>query len=139
MLTFLPYLFNVLAQEDQTLPIGGAIFGLLAGLVGFVLGILLLVSMWKIFTKAGKPGWAVLIPIYNLYVLLEIVGRPGWWLLLLLIPIVNVIIMIIIDLDLARSFGKGTGFGLGLFFLNFIFILILGFGSAKYIGPSATR
>ncbi|MCB5228566.1 MAG: DUF5684 domain-containing protein [Candidatus Cloacimonetes bacterium] len=113
--------------------------GLLGGLVGFVLGILILVAMWKVYTKAGKPGWAILIPIYNLFVLLEIVGRPGWWLILLLIPIVNLVVIFIISFDLARSFGKGTGFGLGLVFLNVIFMMILGFGKARYIGPAAAR
>ncbi|HOE70728.1 MAG TPA: DUF5684 domain-containing protein [Brevefilum sp.] len=139
MLPFLPYLLNILAQEDQISSVVGMIGGLLGGLVGFVLGILILVAMWKVYTKAGKPGWAILIPIYNLFVLLEIVGRPGWWLILLLIPIVNLVVIFIISFDLARSFGKGTGFGLGLVFLNVIFMMILGFGKARYIGPAAAR
>ena len=139
MLPFLPYLLNILAQEDQISSVVGMIGGLLGGLVGFVLGILILVAMWKVYTKAGKPGWAILIPIYNLFVLLEIVGRPGWWLILLLIPIVNLVVIFIISFDLARSFGKGTGFGLGLVFLNVIFMMILGFGKARYIGPAAAH
>ncbi|MBN2357705.1 signal peptidase I [candidate division KSB1 bacterium] len=94
---------------------------------------------WKIFVKAGKPGWAVIIPFYNIYVLLEIVGRPGWWLILFLIPFVNIIIGIIIYVDLAKAFGKGTGFALGLIFLGFIFFPILAFGSAKYVGPVAAK
>lgn len=93
--------------------------------------------MWKVFVKAGKPGWAVLIPIYNVYVLLEIVGRPWWWLLLLLIPLVNFVIVIILMIDLAKSFGKGAGFGVELLFLNYIFMLIPAFGDAQYAGPSA--
>jgi hypothetical protein len=96
-----------------------------------------IVAMWKIFTKAGQPGWACLIPFYNIYVLCKIVGRPGWWLILMLIPFVNVIIGIILCIDLAKSFGKGVGFGLGLIFLSFIFYPILGFGSAQYQGPVA--
>lgn len=137
MLPFLPYLLDVLAQEDQISSVVGAIGGLLGGLIGLVLGILILVATWKVYTKAGKPGWAAIVPIYNLFVLLEIVGRPGWWLILLLIPIVNLVAIFIISFDLARSFGKGTGFGLGLVFFNFIFMMILGFGKAKYIGPAA--
>ncbi|UKJ08953.1 DUF5684 domain-containing protein [Solitalea lacus] len=91
---------------------------------------------WKIFTKAGKPGWAALIPIYNLIVLLEIIGRPAWWVILLLIPFVNFIILIIVSIDLAKSFGKSTLFGIGLAFFTIIFGAILAFGDAAYQGPS---
>ena len=97
-----------------------------------VLGI---VGFWKVFTKAGEAGWKSIIPFYNVYVLLRIAGRPGWWLILFLIPFVNFVIWIIVSIDLARSFGKGTGFGVGLIFLGFIFMLILGFGDAQYVGP----
>jgi hypothetical protein len=130
--------FSQLIQQQQQNPMGmiGSVFG---SLLGFALGIVELVAMWKVFTKANQPGWAVLIPIYNLYVLLEIVGRPWWWLLLFLIPGVNVIIAIILMFDLAKSFGKGAGFGLGLLLLNFIFILILAFGDAQYVGPVASE
>src|SRR5439155_7951145 len=83
------------------------IFGLLVALV-------LIVAMWKVFTKAGQPGWASIIPIYNLYIWCKIVGRPWWWILLMLIPFVNFIICIILCIDLAKSFGKGVGFGIGL-------------------------
>src|SRR5215216_4241008 len=104
---------------------------------GLLIALLLIVAMWKVFTKAGEPGWASIIPIYNLYIWCKIVGRPGWWILLMLIPLVNFIIMIILCIDLAKSFGKGAGFGLGLAFLGFIFLPILGFGSAQYQGPAA--
>jgi hypothetical protein len=99
--------------------------------------VLMVVSMWKIFSKAGQPGWAAIIPIYNLYIWCKIVGRPWWWILLMLIPFVNFIICIILLIDLAKSFGKGVGFGLGLLFLGIIFFPILGFGSAQYLGPAA--
>jgi hypothetical protein len=94
--------------------------------------IFIIVSMWKVFVKAGQPGWGVLIPIYNIYLMLKIAGRPGWWLLLFLIPLVNIVIGIIVDIDIAKNFGKDTAFGLGLFFLGFIFLPILAFGKAKY-------
>ena len=106
-------------------------------IVWLVVVVLMIAAMWKVFTKAGQPGWACLIPIYNFYILCKIAGRPGWWLLLMLIPLVNFIIMIIISIDIAKNFGKGVGFGLGLAFLGFIFWPILGFGSAQYQGPSA--
>ena len=99
--------------------------------------ILMIAAWWKIFTKAGQPGWACIIPIYNLYVWCKIVGRPWWWILLMLIPFVNFIILIILIIDLAKSFGKGVGFGIGLFLLPIIFFPILGFGSAQYQGPAA--
>jgi hypothetical protein len=97
---------------------------------------LMIVSMWKIFTKAGKPGWACIIPIYNIIVLLEIVGKPWWWLLLMLLPFVNIVLAIWMLNLLSKSFGHGVGFTLGLLFLGFIFIPVLGLGESKYIGPA---
>lgn len=99
--------------------------------------ILIIVGGWKMFEKAGQPGWGVLIPIYNAYLVLKIVGRPAWWLILMLIPIVSLVVYIIVIVDLAKSFGKGAGFAIGIFFLSFIFVPILGFGDAEYQGPAA--
>lgn len=109
----------------------------LAGIIALVFVVVVLAAFWQVFTKAGEPGWAILIPIYNLIVLLKIVGRPWWWLILFLIPIVNFIIGILVNIDLAKSFGKGIGFAIGLILLPPIFILILGFGDARYQGPAA--
>ena len=108
-----------------------------AMIFGLLIALLIIVAMWKVFTKAGQPGWASIIPIYNLYIWCKIVGRPWWWILLMLIPFVNFIVAIILSIDLAKSFGKGVGFGLGLALLGFIFWPILGFGSAQYQGPAA--
>jgi len=99
--------------------------------------VVMIAGMWKVFAKAGKPGWAAIVPIYNTIVMLEIVGRPIWWIVLLFIPFVNFVVWIIIALDLAKSYARSTGFGLGLIFLPFIFYLILGFGPATYVGPAA--
>jgi len=101
------------------------------------LTVVIVAAMWKVFSKAGQPGWAAIIPIYNLIVWCKIVGRPIWWILLLLIcfPIFYIILCI----DLAKSFGKGVGFAIGLILLSIIFFPILGFGSATYQGPSAAR
>ena len=96
--------------------------------------ILWIAGLWKVFEKAGEPGWAAIIPIYNTIVLLKIAGRPIWWIILLLIPLVNLIILIMVSIDVAKRFGKGTGFGLGLAFLPFIFYPVLGFGDARYTG-----
>lgn len=80
---------------------------------------------------------SISIPIVNTYFMCKIAGRPGWWVILMLIPIVSIIFWIIISIDIAKSFGKGTGFGIGIAFLTPIFVPILGFGSAEYQGPSA--
>ena len=101
------------------------------------IGVFLIICQWKIYTKAGKPGWACLIPIYNIVVLLEIVKKPIWWLLLMLIPVVNVVIAILIMIELAKVFGKDGGFTVGLILLPYIFYPILAFGDAQYIGDQA--
>src|SRR5262249_55061821 len=98
--------------------------------------ILTIAGLWGMFVKAGEPGWAAIIPIYNTIVLLKIAGRPLWWFLLLLIPCVGFIFAIIIWIDVAKNFGKGGGFAVGLIFLPFIFAPILGFGDARYQSPS---
>ncbi len=106
-------------------------------LVSLLVSVLVIASMWKVFAKAGLPGWAALIPIFNIVVWLQMVGRPIWWLALLFVPFVNFVVTIIITLDVARVFGKGSGFGLGLVFLPFAFYPILGFGDARYQGAHA--
>ena len=103
-----------------------------AVVVYLAVAILTLASWWKILSKAGRPGWGAIIPIYGTYLECKVAKRPGWWWLLFLIPIVNVVVYIIVMIDIAKAFGKGTGFGLGLVFLPPIFAAILGFGSAQY-------
>src|SRR5690554_2145430 len=98
--------------------------------------VLLIAAQWKIFSKANKPGWACLIPIYNLIVLLEIIGKPWWWLLLFFVPIANVVIAIWMTNLLSKSFGKDEVFTVGLILLPFVFYPILGLGDAKYNGPA---
>jgi hypothetical protein len=97
-----------------------------------LVGLVVVVSMWFVFKKAKKPGWAAIIPIYNTLVLLEIIKRPWWWILLMFIPIVNIVVYFIVAFDLAKAFGKGGGMALLLIFLPFIGYPILGFGDAKY-------
>ena len=106
---------------------------------GFIVVIILIAAVWKIFEKAGKPGWAALIPFYNVIVLLEIVGKPWWWLLLMIFVPVGQLIWGIWTINLlSKSFGKNEGFTIGLLFLSFIFYPILGFGNAEYQGPAGT-
>ncbi len=101
-------------------------------LIYFALIIFIFASLWRVFTKAGQPGWAIIIPIYNAYILLKIAGKPGWWLLLMLIPVVNFIVAILVYVGVAERFGKGAGFAIGLMFLSFIFFPILAFSDAEY-------
>jgi len=101
-----------------------------------ILFIILVAAQWRIYTKAGKPGWAAIVPIYNTLILLEIVGKPWWWILLFLIPGVNLVIGIWVVNLLSKSFGQGTGFTLGLIFLSVIFYPMLAFGNFYYEGPA---
>jgi len=94
--------------------------------------VLIIAGYWLTFTKAGQRGWTSIIPILNIFVLLRVVKRPLWWVILMLIPCVNLIVWIIVAIDLAKAFGHGTGFAIGLIILPPIFLLILGFGSATY-------
>lgn len=112
----------------------------MAGLIILYIAIivLLIISQWKLYEKAGKPGWACIIPIYNIIVLLEIVGKPWWWFLLMLLPIVNIIIAIWMTNLLSKSFGKDEGFTIGLLLLPIVFYPVLGLGSAKYQGPAGS-
>ena len=100
-----------------------------------LLFVVIIVANWKIYEKAGQPGWASIIPIYNMYILLKIVGKPTWWLILMIIPVVNIVFIIWAINMLSKSFGKDEGFTVGLLLLGFVFYPILGFGDAQYKGP----
>ncbi|UPK71315.1 DUF5684 domain-containing protein [Chitinophaga filiformis] len=119
---------------------GAAMTGAFLVLMVFYLAIvvLLIVSGWKVFEKAGKPGWASIIPIYSLIVMLEIVGKPWWYIFMFLIPIYGWFILpIMLTHDLSKSFGKDVGFTIGLLFLGIIFYPILAFSKdIQYIGPA---
>ncbi|MHB1336088.1 MAG: DUF5684 domain-containing protein [Candidatus Humimicrobiaceae bacterium] len=119
-------------------------YGEIAAGIGSIIGILFLYllyftliafyifCMWKIFVKAGKPGWAAIVPVYNILIELEITRLPWWFLLLMFVPLANFVILIFVMLALAKVFGKSTAFGIGLLFLSFIFIPMLAFGKDKY-------
>jgi hypothetical protein len=129
-------LFSVLAQEDFN---GGAAAGI--GAIGILIYLAIIVAcvagLWKTFAKAGQPGWAAIVPIYNLIILLQIANKPIWWILLMFIPFVNIIVSVLIMISLAQNFSQGAGFGIGLWLLPFIFFPILGFGSAQYVGQKS--
>jgi len=127
---------SLLAQVEYSYSSQGKPPGPVFWICYTVYTILIIAAWWKIFSKAGQPGWAAIIPIYNWIIWCKIVGRPAWWVLLLLICFP--IFFIILSIDLAKSFGKGVGFAIGLILVSIIFFPILGFGSATYQGPSAT-
>ena len=109
-------------------------------LVILAVAVIHVVAMWKVYAKAGQPGWACLIPIYNFYVELRIAGMSPLWLLTLLACGIGYIIpWIICQVKMAQRFGKGTGFALGLIFFNPIFVLILAFGSSKYVAEQPAQ
>ena len=115
---------------------GGGGFGLILGLI---LAVPTIIAVWKVFAKAGQPGWAIFVPIYGTIVHMRIAGKPWWWLLLFFIPFVNIVIYFMVSVAVAKRFGKGTLFGiffLGIF--SFVGYLILGFGSATYSNVSNT-
>ncbi|MCA9756854.1 MAG: signal peptidase I [Candidatus Eisenbacteria bacterium] len=107
-----------------------------AGFLFFYLAVLAVTFLiaWKVYEKAGKPGWAALIPIYNLIVLLEIVDRPLWWVILFFVPVANIVIAFLVYLELAKCFGQDLPFAIGLFLLPVVFMAILAFGDYRYIG-----
>jgi hypothetical protein len=107
-------------------------------IVILALAIIEIAAIWVIFTKADKPGWAAIIPIYNLIVWLDIIGKPAWWVILFFIPFINIYVSLVLYFDLAKVFGKGSGFGCGLILLPFIFFPILAFGDAQYQRPMSS-
>lgn len=104
-------------------------------LFALALSVFILVAMWKVYAKAGKPGWACLVPFYNTYCLFEIAFGNGWLFLLTFVPCVNFVFLIMLYFKLAKAFGQGVGFGFGLLFLSPIFFAILAFGKSQYVGP----
>lgn len=117
----------LLAQDD------GGLLGLILTLIQLAIIVLSIAGLWKTFDKAGKPGWAAIVPFYNIIVLLEIAGRPLWWIILLLIPCVGIVVAFIVAIDVAKNFGKDAAYGIGLVLLPFIFYPLLGFGDARYV------
>lgn len=133
---------NVLAQStsSQYNDSGSALFGGFFLLIWLVVFLLAVAGLWKTFEKAGQPGWASIIPIYNTYVLIKVAGRPAWWLLLFLIPFVNIVVSAIVAVDVARAFGRSELFGvIGLWLFSIIGYMMIGFGEDTYQGPNTTN
>lgn len=109
------------------------------GTFGLIFYIVSVIALWKVFNKAGEPGWTAFIPILNVYKICKIADGNGFKFILFFIPVVNVVYAILVNIRMAKAFGKSTAFGIGLIFLNIIFVYILAFGDAQYIGPRGER
>ncbi|WP_341907650.1 DUF5684 domain-containing protein [Fluviicola taffensis] len=94
---------------------------------------LMIISMWKVYEKANKPGWAAIVPVYNLIILLEIAKKPTWWVAMYFVPFANIVFMIMTMNSVSKNFGKDEGFTVGLVLLGVVFWPILAFGSARYV------
>lgn len=116
----------------------GAALGIYSVVV-LVIAVIMIASLWKIFKKAGKPGWASIIPFYNLYTFFEVAGMNGWMFLLTFIPLVNIVVLVMAYLSFAKAFGKTAGYAVGLIFLSIIFFPMLAFGKAEYVGAGDSK
>lgn len=157
-----------LTAEQEEAALGGAAVGGILGIgVGMFFTMLIIfwifqiIAYWKLFTKAGEPGWKSIIPVYNSYIQYKISWKPMWfWItfavlfvfellgqfgnpeapntaLLIITSIVGLILLVInimATVKLSRAFGHGIGYAIGLIFLWPIFILILGYGKSEYKG-----
>ena len=104
------------------------------GILVIAVCVAMIAGMWKVFVKAGQPGWGCLVPIYNVILLLGMAGKPTWWIVLFLIPIVSLVAAVLVSIEIAKKFGQGTGYGIGLALLPMFFYPMLGFGDAQYQG-----
>jgi hypothetical protein len=121
-------------SSDSGSSSGGGAAVVVFVLIYLAVAVLMIASLWTIFAKAGQKGWLAIIPILNIYVLVKLAGREGWWLILFLIPCINIVVAFIVYIDVAKNFGKSSGYGIGMVLLPFIFLPMLGFGSAEYQG-----
>lgn len=121
-------------RANDGVPPGAGVIGMLVLLFQLSIAVLIIAGLWAAFAKAGRPGWAAIVPIYNMIVLLDIAKKPIWWIVLFFIPCVNIVIAILVYIEFAKAYGQGAGFAIGMVFLPFVFIPLLGFGSARYQG-----
>lgn len=121
-------------SADPAVAVGAIIGSVVAAVLGIVIAGL---PTAGVFRKAGEPGWQGFVPILNTFVLLKVAGRPLWWFLLLLVPVVNLVVLVVVWNDVSRSFGHGTGFTVGLVLLPLIFLYVLWLDGSTYRGPAA--
>lgn len=128
---------QIIPCEDLAGFLGPVIaFGTTMFAIWLIIIVLMIVAVWKLYVKAGQPGWAAIIPFYNIIVLLRIIGKPWWLIFLMFVPIVNIVYSLVVVYNTAKVFGKGVGYTFGLIFLPFIFYPILAFGDATYTPPT---
>lgn len=128
--------FAQLAADDAARQLTGAMSSTMM-LVIFAVTILMIAAMWRVFERAGEPGWAALVPIFNLYVMFKVGRMSPWWMLALIIPIVNIVVSFALSFGIAKRFGKGAGYGIGLTLLPFIFWPLLAWGDAQPVAQTA--
>ncbi|HOF18014.1 MAG TPA: DUF5684 domain-containing protein [Phycisphaerae bacterium] len=133
------------AEYETAGKIGAGLLAVVV-IIALAVAVFMIAAMWKVFAKAGKPGWAAIIPIYNIIVLLEVAGKPIWWIVLFLLgaipmvgPIISLVVSILVYIAVAQNFGKSAGFGVGMALLPIVFVPILGFGSATYVGAGGAQ
>lgn len=125
-------LAQILGQNDTS---GAGVLAVLV-VVYVVIIAIYLISMWKLFTKMGQPGWIGIVPLLNAYGIYKLAGREWWWVILLLIPCINIVAAFFLAADTAKLFGKELGWTLLLFLLPGIGHIILAFGDSRYVGPN---
>lgn len=130
LLMFSGSAFARTSSADNDLLMGGIGLGFFVIYAAVVL--LMISAQWKLFVKAGEPGWACIVPIYNLIVLVKIAGQPEWWVILFFVPFANIVIGILVTINLSKNFGQTDGFAIGMILLPFVFYPILGFGDSQY-------
>lgn len=108
--------------------------GIGIGVIFLIIFLLMIASLWTIFTKAGRPGWEAIIPFYNIYVLTVIARIPWWWFVISLVPYIGYFAIVYIYYKVAQQFGKGIGYTVGLILLPLPFFPMLAFGSSEYMG-----
>lgn len=137
LITELPHLLAQADYNEQPSAAGGIIAGLISLIIDVGIYVFICICFMKLYQKAGRPEtWQAFIPIYNLWIISEISGKPGWWAIMCIIPCVNIVFLIMIMIALAQAFGKGAGFAIGLILLGIIFLPILAFGDSRYQGPA---
>ena len=121
-------------MSNESFGAAGAFIGLVFFLIYIAIIVFEFVALWKVYAKAGKPGWACIVPIYNIIVLLDIAKCPIWYIILFFIPVVNVVASIMVTIKFCQAFGKGIGMAIFMILLPVIAIPVLAFGDAKYQG-----
>lgn len=135
---------NEMADVAAGFAAGAIIFIIVISLIGLAIGIFEIIALSKLFKKAGKPGWAAIVPVYNMIILYEIIGYKWYYIFVFIlsaIPIIGGLVVLLfgltMNMKLAKSFGQSTGYGIGLWLLGAIFIPIIAFSNdIKYVGPA---